>query len=59
MVRVLDEFTTFLEVTSTPREFCFAPDNTSIPTLSEWGFIIFMTIVMGLGVVTLFRRSMW
>jgi hypothetical protein len=28
----------------------------SIPTLSEWGIIIFMTIIMGLGVVTLVRR---
>jgi hypothetical protein len=28
----------------------------AIPTLSEWGMIIFMTIIMGLGVVTLFRR---
>jgi hypothetical protein len=30
--------------------------NVAIPTLSEWGMIIFMTIIMGLGVVTLFRR---
>jgi F0F1-type ATP synthase assembly protein I len=30
----------------------------SIPTTSEWGMIIFMTIIMGLGVVTLFRRRM-
>jgi hypothetical protein len=28
----------------------------SIPTLSEWGMIIFMTIIMGLGAVALFRR---
>jgi hypothetical protein len=28
----------------------------SIPTTSEWGMIIFMTVIMGLGVVTLFRR---
>ncbi len=30
----------------------------SIPTTSEWGMIIFMTIIMGLGVVTLFRRRL-
>ena len=30
----------------------------SIPTLSEWGIIIFMTIILGLGVVTLVRRRM-
>jgi hypothetical protein len=32
--------------------------TSSIPTLSEWGMIIFLTIIMGLGVVTLFRRRM-
>jgi hypothetical protein len=30
----------------------------SIPTLSEWGMIIFMTIILGIGVVTLVRRRM-
>jgi hypothetical protein len=30
----------------------------AIPTLSEWGIIIFMTIIMGIGVVTLVRRRM-
>ena len=30
----------------------------SIPTLSEWGLIIFMTIILGIGVVTLVRRRM-
>jgi hypothetical protein len=30
----------------------------AIPTTSEWGMIIFLTIIMGLGVVTLFRRRM-
>jgi hypothetical protein len=30
---------------------------TGIPTLSEWGLIIFMTIIMGVGIVALFRRS--
>jgi hypothetical protein len=29
-----------------------------IPTLSEWGIIIFMTIILGIGVVTLVRRRM-
>jgi hypothetical protein len=29
-----------------------------IPTLGEWGMIIFMTIIMGIGVVTLLRRRM-
>jgi len=31
---------------------------TGIPTLSEWGMIIFMTIILGIGVVTLVRRRM-
>jgi len=31
---------------------------TDIPTLSEWGMIIFLTIIMGIGVVTLVRRRM-
>jgi rhodanese-related sulfurtransferase len=30
----------------------------SIPTLTEWGLIIFMTIIMGIGVVVLRKRSM-
>jgi hypothetical protein len=30
----------------------------SIPTLSEWGMIIFMTIILGIGIVTLIRRRM-
>jgi hypothetical protein len=34
------------------------PTEAAIPTLSEWGMIIFMTIIMGLGVVTLVRRRM-
>ena len=28
----------------------------AIPTLSEWGMIIFMTIILGLGVITILRR---
>jgi len=27
-----------------------------IPTLSEWGMIIFMTLILGIGITTLFRR---
>jgi len=30
----------------------------SVPTLSEWGLIIFLTIIMGIGVVALVRRRM-
>ena len=29
---------------------------TAIPTLSEWGMIIFMTLILGLGVITILRR---
>ena len=32
--------------------------NEAIPTLSEWGMIIFMTILLGIGVVTILRRRM-
>ena len=28
----------------------------AIPTLSEWGMIIFMTIILGISVVMLYRR---
>ena len=31
---------------------------TDIPTLSEWGMIIFMTIILGIGIVALVRRRM-
>ena len=34
-------------------ETCEVP--TAIPTLSEWGVIIFMTLIMGIGVVILYR----
>ena len=33
-----------------------ACESSAIPTLSEWGIIIFMTIMLGIGVVTLLRR---
>jgi hypothetical protein len=29
---------------------------TGIPTLSEWGMIIFMTVILGAGALTLVRR---
>jgi hypothetical protein len=38
---------------------CDSIATSSIPTLSEWGIIIFMTIIMGLGAVTLVRRRMF
>jgi hypothetical protein len=31
------------------------PSDQAIPTLSEWGIIIFMTLILGIGVVTLLR----
>jgi hypothetical protein len=37
---------------------CDTVPSAAIPTLSEWGIIIFMTIILGLGVVTLVRRRM-
>ena len=40
-------------VTLEDGKFCIA---TPIPTLSEWGLIIFMTIVMGVGVIALLRK---
>ena len=46
--------TTCNEVTDT----CDPIPATGIPTLSEWGIIIFMTIILGMGVVTLVRRRM-
>ena len=35
-----------------------APVQAPIPTLSEWGMIIFITIIMGIGVVILVGRKM-
>jgi hypothetical protein len=35
---------------------CEQVDTVAVPTLSEWGMIIFMTVILGLGVATLFRR---
>ena len=53
---ILDDFSAPVEVTSTPGEFCFTSGNTSIPTLSEWGIIIFMTLILGISVVMLYRK---
>jgi F0F1-type ATP synthase assembly protein I len=32
--------------------------ETAIPTLSEWGMIIFMMIMLGIGIATILRRRM-
>ncbi len=56
-VEVLDEFNAPMYVTSTLGDFCFTSGNSSIPTLSEWGIIIFMTIILGIGVTILLRRK--
>jgi hypothetical protein len=37
---------------------CDSITTTGIPTLSEWGIIIFMTIMLGIGIVGLLRRRM-
>jgi hypothetical protein len=37
-------------------QFCFTSASSSIPTLSEWGIIIFMTIIMGIGAMFLLRK---
>jgi hypothetical protein len=37
---------------------CDTAHSAAIPTLSEWGVIIFMTIILGIGVATLLRRRM-
>jgi len=33
-------------------------ESTAVPTLSEWGLIIFITLVMGIGVLVLRKRKM-
>jgi hypothetical protein len=40
------------------EQFNMSPPTSAIPTLSEWGMIIFMIIILGIGVVTLLRRRM-
>jgi len=37
---------------------CEQVDTTAVPTLGEWGMIIFMMIMLGIGVVTILRRRM-
>ena len=37
---------------------CDSTGDTAIPTLSEWGIIIFMTLILGISVVMLLRRRM-
>jgi len=37
-------------------DVCEPPSVAAIPTLSEWGLIIFMTTILGMGIVTLVRR---
>ena len=37
-------------------DVCEPLSAADIPTLSEWGIIIFMTIILGIGIVTLVRR---
>ena len=56
--RVTHESGYSLGAESLPGEFCIASESATIPTTSEWGLIIFMTIIMGIGVVTLVRRRM-
>jgi hypothetical protein len=34
------------------------PGDAAIPTLSEWGMIIFMTMMLGIGVVAILRKRM-
>ena len=50
--------TPLTNVTLEEGQFCFASTSSSIPTLSEWGIIIFMAIIMGMGAMTLVRRKM-
>jgi hypothetical protein len=36
---------------------CDPTGDTAIPTLSEWGMMIFMTIILGTGLITILRRK--
>jgi hypothetical protein len=49
--QIIEATVGFLELFNSPP-----PPISDIPTLSEWGIIIFMTIMLGIGVVTLLRR---
>jgi hypothetical protein len=31
-------------------------EDVAIPTLTEWGIIIFMTVIMGIGVMMIMRK---
>jgi hypothetical protein len=48
--------TTTVPVTTTIPTTTTTIPQEEIPTLGEWGMIIFLTIIMGLGVVMLYRR---
>ena len=52
---VLDENIFILDTTTSSGKVFFGG---SIPTLSEWSIIIFMTIILGIGVVTIVKRTM-
>ena len=50
--------TTTVSVTTTVLSTSTTIPSEEIPTLGEWGMIIFMTIILGLGMITLLRRRM-
>ena len=52
---VLDENNFILDTTTSSGKVFFGG---TIPTLSEWGIIIFMTIVVGIGVMVLRKRKL-
>ena len=47
--------TTVLVTTTVPSTTTTIPSE-EIPTLGEWGMIIFMTIILGIGVVAILKR---
>jgi hypothetical protein len=52
----VDENNEPLVVKSLSGQFCFASENEAIPTTSEWGMIIFMTIIMLIAAMALRKR---
>ena len=48
--------TTTLPITTTVPTTTSTIPSHEIPTLSEWGMIIFMTIILGIGVVAILKR---
>jgi len=38
------------------KVYAFGPTADSIPTLTEWGMIIFITVILGIGVVMIIRK---